>query len=241
VVSRRTDARPLDGARRFDRAGTSGGRTLTGAREVAEHIAALTDTLVALHGEASRIACWGGMLAERLSNGHRLLVAGNGGSAAEAQHFTAELVGRFRDDRRPFSAIALHGDTSSLTAIGNDYGYEQIYARQITAHARPGDIVVLLSTSGCSSNLLASAAAARQADAVCWAVTGPAPNPLAAAADDALCLPGATATVQEGHLVAVHAICVAFEAALPRTAREVCPDAVIHPLDGVDELFLRHR
>jgi D-sedoheptulose 7-phosphate isomerase len=192
----------------------SGYRSPTAELEAAAHITALAGTLAALDGEAARLARWGTVLADRLSRGHRLLAAGNGGSAAEAQHLTAELVGRFRDDRRPFSAIALHGDTSSLTAIGNDYGYDDVFARQVTAHARAGDIVILLSTSGRSANLLSAAAAARSAGASCWAVTGAAPNPLASAADDALSLPGENASVQEGQLVAVHAICVAFEAAL---------------------------
>jgi D-sedoheptulose 7-phosphate isomerase len=239
VVTRR----PLDGKRRSDDAAPLDGRHPAGARAAAEHVEALTGTLAALHAEADRLARWGWMLAERLGRGHRLLVAGNGGSAAEAQHFTAELVGRFSEDRRPFSAIALHGDTSSLTAIGNDYGYEEVYARQVTAHARPGDIVALLSTSGCSGNLLAAVTAAHQAGATCWAVTGPAPNPLAAAADDALCLPGATASIQEGHLVALHAICVAFEAALPGagSAPGFYGDEVIPSLADVDELLPRLR
>jgi D-sedoheptulose 7-phosphate isomerase len=175
------------------------------------HVEALADLVGALRAEAHRLTRWATILADRLCGGARLLAAGNGGSAAEAQHLTAELVGRFRGDRRPFSAIALHGDTSSLTAIGNDYGYDQVYARQVAAHARPGDVVLLLSTSGRSRNLLTAAAAAREVGATCWAMTGPAPNPLAAAVDDVLCLPGSNATVQEGHLVAVHALCAAFD------------------------------
>lgn len=141
-------------------------------------------------------------------------MAGNGGSAAEAQHLTAELVGRFRDERRPYSAIALHADTSALTAIGNDYGYDEVYARQVTAHARAGDILLLLSTSGRSLNLLHAATAARQVNCTVWALTGPGPNPLASAADGAICLPGSAANVQESHLVAVHALCTAFDLSL---------------------------
>jgi phosphoheptose isomerase len=186
--------------------------------QAAAHVDALGEVMVALRLESYRLARWAGVLAERLTRGHRLLVAGNGGSAAEAQHLTAELVGRFRDDRRPFSAIALHSDTSSLTAIGNDYGYDEVFARQVTAHARAGDIVMLLSTSGRSPNLLAAAAAAHEAGATAWAMTGPRPNPLADAVDDAVCLPGRNATVQEGHLVTVHALCVAFETELTRPA-----------------------
>nr|BFE99977.1 SIS domain-containing protein [Streptoalloteichus tenebrarius] len=178
------------------------------------HVDALTVTLAALRGDATTITRWGAVLAGRLVAGGRLLAAGNGGSAAEAQHLTAELVGRFSTDRRPFSAIALHADTSSLTAIGNDYGYDQVFARQVEAHARPRDVVVLLSTSGRSRNLLYAAHAARRAGATTWALTGPRPNPLAEVADEALCLPGSTASVQEAQLVAVHMICSAFESAL---------------------------
>ena len=185
----------------------------------AQHVDSLADSLHVLRAESARFARWGSILARRLSQGGRLLAAGNGGSAAEAQHLTAELVGRFREDRPPFSAIALAAETSSLTAIGNDYGYDQVFARQITAHARAGDVVLLLSTSGHSPNLLMAVPAARRAGAACWALTGPGPNPLAAAVDKAICLPGPAATVQEGHLVAVHAICAAFEAALTTVDR----------------------
>jgi D-sedoheptulose 7-phosphate isomerase len=94
----------------------------------------------------SRIESWGRHLAGVLSGGGRLLACGNGGSAAEAQHLTGELVGRFLHDRRPLSAIALHADTSALTAIGNDYGETELFARQVVAHGRPGDVLVALST-----------------------------------------------------------------------------------------------
>jgi D-sedoheptulose 7-phosphate isomerase len=155
---------------------------------------------------------WGTSLATRLGAGSRLLVAGNGGSAAEAQHLTAELVGRFEGERRPLSAIALHAESSSFSAIGNDYGFEEVYARQVRAHARPGDVVLLFSTSGHSANLVAAAKAARGAYADSWALTGPGPNPLALACAEAVCLPGDTATVQETHLAALHMLCRAVEA-----------------------------
>ena len=187
-------------------------QTRLGAREaVAAHLAGLPRVLDALGGQADRLARWSQQLAECLLGGGRLLAAGNGGSAAEAQHLTAELVGRFDGERRPFSAIALHADTSSLTAIANDYGYDQSFARQVSAHARPGDIVILLSTSGRSRNLLLAAEAARRAGATSWAMTGAGPNPLAEGCDDALTLEGACANVQEGHLIALHALCCGFE------------------------------
>ena len=176
------------------------------------HVDRLAAALPALRAAAPTLTRWGTDLAGRLLTGSRLLAGGNGGSAAEAQHLTAELVGRFDGERRPLAAIALHADTSSVTAIGNDYGYDEIYARQVRAHARPGDVVLMFSTSGRSSNLLAAAEAAAGMGVTRWAVTGPAPNPLADACDEALCLPGDAATVQECHLAALHMLCRVVDA-----------------------------
>jgi D-sedoheptulose 7-phosphate isomerase len=181
---------------------------------VTDRLDELALAVEALRGQSGTVNRWAQWLARRLAAGARLLAAGNGGSAAEAQHLTAELVGRFDGDRRPFSAIALHADTSSLTAIGNDYGFAEVFARQVRAHARPRDVLVLLSTSGRSRNLLAAASAGRSVGASVWALTGPAPNPLAELAEDAVTVPGSTATVQEAHLIAVHLLCAAFESAL---------------------------
>ena len=181
-----------------------------------DHITALLPVVAALRDEAPRLAAWGEDLAERLLSGARVLAAGNGGSAAEAQHLTAEFVGRFDGHRRAFSAICLHGDTSAITAIGNDYGFEEVFARQVTAHGRAGDVLILLSTSGTSPNLLRAAEAAHDSGLTVWALTGPGPNPLTEAADDALELPGVGANVQEGQLVAVHALCRVFDAAVHR-------------------------
>ncbi|TQM03141.1 D-sedoheptulose 7-phosphate isomerase [Pseudonocardia kunmingensis] len=176
------------------------------------HVDRLACALPALRAAGPTLARWGADLAERLLAGGRLLAAGNGGSAAEAQHLTAELVGRFDGERQALSAIALHADGSSVTAIGNDYGFGEVYARQVRAHARPGDVVLLFSSSGRSPNLLGAAAAAAEAGATSWAITGPGPNPLAGACDDAVCLPGDTATVQECHLAALHMLCRAVDA-----------------------------
>ena len=98
--------------------------------------------------DADMLDRWGADLAALLRGGGRLLVAGNGGSAAEAEHLTAELVGRFEAEREPCSAIALHADAASLTALVNDYGTEEMFARQVRAHGRPGDVLLVLSTSG---------------------------------------------------------------------------------------------
>ncbi|MEW2293819.1 SIS domain-containing protein [Streptomyces sp. NPDC006743] len=190
-----------------------------GTPSVLGHCDELLVALGQFRGCAHITQRWGERLAAVLGGGGRLLAAGNGGSAAQAQHLTAELVGRYRDDRPPYSAIALHADTSSTTAIANDYGVDEVFARQARAHGRPGDVLVLLSTSGASANLLSAAAAGRAAGLRVWALTGPAPNPLSAGSDEALCAAGAsTATVQELHLVAVHMICAAFDAALERDA-----------------------
>jgi D-sedoheptulose 7-phosphate isomerase len=178
---------------------------------LAAHVDRLARALPALRAAAPTLARWGEDLGRRLVAGHRLLAAGNGGSAAEAQHLTAELVGRFDRDRRALSAIALHADTSTFSAVGNDYGFAQVYARQVRAHARAGDVVVLFSTSGRSPNLVEAAAAATAVGATSWALTGPGPNPLARACTDAVCLPGDTASVQEMHLAALHMLCRAVE------------------------------
>ena len=182
-----------------------------------QHLAELRAGLRSLERQDRVIEEWGCELAGLLVGGHRLLAAGNGGSAAEAQHLTAELVGRFEaPERPPLSAIALHAETSTLTAIGNDFGSDELFARQVRAHGRPGDVLVLLSTSGRSANLLTAATAARSAGVQVWALTGPAPNPLAAAADRAIAVHSAAPTaVQEVHLVAVHALCSALERYLP--------------------------
>jgi glycosyltransferase involved in cell wall biosynthesis/phosphoheptose isomerase len=178
----------------------------------AEHLTALTDSLRRLEGEVGRLSDWGQRLAARLLDGGRLLAAGNGGSAAQAQHLTAELVGRYETERIPLSAICLHGDTSSLTAIANDYGVGEAFARQVRAHARPGDVVLCLSTSGRSENVVAAAHAAHGCGAEAWGLTGPAPNPLADACDDCIAVDGpSTATIQELHQVAIHLLCGAVD------------------------------
>jgi D-sedoheptulose 7-phosphate isomerase len=179
------------------------------------HLSALHLQLVALENDLDRIGLWGEQLASVCTRGGRVLAVGNGGSAAHAQHLTAELVGRYQDDRPPFSAIALHTDTSSVTAIANDYGVEEIFARQVRAHGRPGDVLVAISTSGRSPNVLAAIEASRRCGMRSLAVTGPAPNPLCVLADDAVSIDApSTATVQEVHQVVVHLLCLAFDHAV---------------------------
>jgi D-sedoheptulose 7-phosphate isomerase len=188
-----------------------------------DHVASLSAALRGLTEQVDTLDRWGRLLAGVLcgEGRGRLLAAGNGGSAAQAQHLTAELVGRYRADRPPFSAICLTAETSSLTAIANDYPADELFARQVEAHGRAGDVLVLLSTSGRSPNAVAAARRARACGITVLAMTGPAPNPLAAAADEAVCVDSPwTATVQECHLVALHLLCAAFdEAVLAEPAR----------------------
>lgn len=179
------------------------------------HLDALSTAVASLRTQLDHIDRLGATAARILLRGGRMLAAGNGGSAAQAQHLTAELVGRFEHERRPLSAIALHADTSSLTAIGNDYGPAQVYARQVLAHGRPGDVLVALSTSGRSGNVIAAADAARSIDVAVWGLTGPEPNPLAARCSEVVAVDAAsTATVQEVHLVVIHLLCAAVDAAV---------------------------
>lgn len=179
-----------------------------------DHLVASRRGLDALVPELPRLARWGRVLRRRLERGNRLLVAGNGGSAALGHHLVGELVGRYDRERPPFSALALSAESAGLTAIGNDYGYDEVFARQIVAHGRPGDVAVLLSTSGRSANLLRAATDARRCGVATWAMTGPTPNPLAAAVDDVLAADcEGTPNVQDVQQVAVHLLCLAFEVA----------------------------
>ena len=180
-----------------------------------EHRAELDSAMGFLQDHAGTIEAWAADLAGRLSGGARLLAAGNGGSAAEAQHLTGELVGRFLDERCPFAAVSLCSDSATLTAVVNDYGRDEMFARQVEGHGRPGDVLVLLSTSGSSSNVLAAAERGRSCGLTVWGLTGPRPNLLADACHEAVCVDApTTAAVQEGHLVAVHALCAVLDAHL---------------------------
>jgi D-sedoheptulose 7-phosphate isomerase len=183
------------------------------------HLAELERPLRDLRRDAPRLELWGRRLAGVLVDGGRLLTAGNGGSAAEAQHLAAELVGRYRDERAPLSAIALCAESAAVTAIGNDYGAEEMFARQVRAHGRPGDVLIALSTSGCSPNVLAAVDAAAETGMVSWALTGAPGNPLALRADDCLAVDSPhTATVQEIHLIAIHLVCASVDESLAARA-----------------------
>jgi len=149
--------------------------------------------------------------------GGQLLLAGNGGSAADAQHIAAELTGRFLIERRPFRALALHGNTSALTAVGNDYGYEQVFARELTAHARPGDLLLAISTSGNSANILRAIEVARECKVSVVGLTGGTGGQMRAVCDICLCVPtNSTPRMQEMHITIGHTICELLEERLAK-------------------------
>lgn len=176
------------------------------------HLAAVSRALDAFVTELPRLERWGRRLAGTLLGGGRLLVAGNGGSAAQAQHLTSELVGRYRDERQPLSAIALHADTSALTALLNDYGAAEVFARQVRAHGRAHDVLLAMSTSGRSANVVAAVEAARELGLTTWALTSGCMSALEVCCDETVSVQSqATATVQEVHQVAIHIICEALD------------------------------
>ncbi|MGZ3252803.1 MAG: phosphoheptose isomerase [Burkholderiaceae bacterium] len=153
-----------------------------------------------------------------LSNGNKVLACGNGGSAADCQHFAAELVGRFERERLPLPGLALTTDTSILTAVGNDYSYKEIFSKQVQAFGQAGDILLALSTSGNSANVIAAIEVALERDMRVIAMTGKgggAIGKLLTDADVHICVPhDRTARIQEVHLLTIHCICDGIDAAL---------------------------
>jgi phosphoheptose isomerase len=150
-----------------------------------------------------------------LRDGHKILACGNGGSAADAQHLVAELVGRFRDERRALPAVALTADTAIITSVSNDYGYERVFARQVEALARPGDLLFAISTSGNSPNVIAAARAARALGCTVVALTGSGGGKLAQHGDLTIQAPSrVTARIQEVHTLCIHAVADTLDALL---------------------------
>ncbi|TMD57172.1 MAG: SIS domain-containing protein [Chloroflexi bacterium] len=161
------------------------------------------------------------LLVEAIHSGHKALVAGNGGSAAEAQHFAAELVGRFKRERLPYAVLSLTTDTSILTAIANDYGYQDVFARQVCAFGQPGDVFIAFSTSGESENLLRAAQAGHERSVSVVAITGDCPSSLESLADITVRVPVVdTALVQEMHMMVTHVLCDIVEAELATSQKE---------------------
>lgn len=152
------------------------------------------------------------MIHASLAAGGKLLIAGNGGSAADAQHIAAELTGRFLRERKPLPALALHANSSALTAIGNDYGYEYVFARELAAHARPGDVLLAISTSGGSKNILRAIEEARQKRVAVIGMSGESGGAMRTACDLCLCVPSKSAArIQEMHIMIGHTICELLE------------------------------
>lgn len=150
-----------------------------------------------------------------MKTGNKILLAGNGGSAADAQHIAGEFVSRFAFDRPGLPAIALTTDTSIMTAVGNDYGYEKLFARQVQAHAKPGDVFIGYSTSGRSPNVLLAFKEARSHGLICIGLTGNRGGPMLELCDHLLEVPSAdTPKIQEGHLVLGHILCGLVENAI---------------------------
>ena len=147
--------------------------------------------------------------------GGKLMIAGNGGSASDAQHIAGEIVGRLMYDRVPLPAIALTADAAVMTATANDYGFEHVFARQVIALGRPGDVLLAISTSGRSANLLRALEAARDRGIRCFGFAGRAGGPMAALCDTVLRAPAdETAIVQQLHITAAHVLCALVERAL---------------------------
>lgn len=172
----------------------------------------MCDSVRAMADDIERAAA---MMTECLGNEGQLLICGNGGSAADAQHIAAEFLGRFLRERRPLPAIALHANTSAVTAIGNDYGFDEVFSRQVLACARPGDVLLAITTSGESPNVLRAAEAAREIGMRVIGMTGPDGGSLGPLCDVCLAVQAdKTPRIQEGHALIGHLLCELVEDAL---------------------------
>jgi D-sedoheptulose 7-phosphate isomerase len=178
---------------------------LAGHREAIDSVEAL----------APRIACAADLVARSFAAGGQLLACGNGGSAADAQHIAAEFVGRYLKERTPYPAIALSTNTSAVTAIGNDYGFEEVFARQVRAHGRLGDVLLAITTSGDSPNVLAAIDAARSIGMSVIGLSGHDGGAMAGRCDVCLTIPAeSTPRIQEAHILIAHVFCGLVEDAL---------------------------
>ena len=191
---------------------------------VKRHLAASRDVVAAALADApflDSIIAIAWAVEKSLRAGGKVMLAGNGGSAADAQHIAGELVARLNFDRAPVAGLALTTDTSVLTAIGNDYGYEEVFSRQVRGLGRAGDVFVAISTSGRSPNILKAVEAAKAMNITTVAFTGNANAPLASLCDLALRAPSpATPLIQQIHITAAHAICEIVETNLFGGARQ---------------------
>jgi D-sedoheptulose 7-phosphate isomerase len=185
-------------------------------RSLEEHLEAIQ---ALLKSRLTEIAEAGNLICETLRAGHKVLLCGNGGSAADAQHIAAELVGRYEQQRQAFPAISLTTDTSALTALSNDYGYEEVFARQVEALAVAGDVLIAISTSGKSPNIVKAAEKAKAIGCKTIALAGGPGEPLASHCDLAVVVPSArTSRVQEAHITIGHLWCEMVDASLANDA-----------------------
>ena len=186
------------------------------AKAIAEHI----KVVQAIHDDHSVLERIASKMSAAMLSGNKILWCGNGGSAADSQHLAAELVGRFLRERRGLPSIALTTNTSILSAIGNDYGYEQVFRRQVEALCVPGDVVVGISTSGNSKNVCLALEKAREIGAYTVAFTGSNGGGLARVADETLQIPSTeTPRIQEGHILCGHMLCDYIEQSLDQSER----------------------
>ncbi|WP_372619305.1 D-sedoheptulose 7-phosphate isomerase [Falsiroseomonas sp.] len=189
--------------------------SVKGAAEALRASARLLEAMAANAALCATVEGVATLVADRLRQGRKLLLCGNGGSAADAQHWAGELVSRFHYDRPGLPAIALTTDSSILTAIGNDYGYDRVFSRQVEALGMAGDVLFAISTSGNSRNVIAALEAARARGIATVGFTGRSGGAMAALCDHCVRVPSdSTPSIQEGHEVLGHAICAMVEAAL---------------------------
>jgi len=182
------------------------------ARSLKEHLDAIQ---ALLDSRLSEIEAAGRLMCAALDAGNKILLCGNGGSAADAQHIAAELVGKYEQERRAFPAVSLTTDTSALTALSNDYGYEEVFARQVEALATAGDVLIAISTSGKSRNIVKAVEKARALGCKTIALTGCSGEPLASCCDLAVVVPSErTSRVQEAHITIGHLWCEMVDAML---------------------------
>ena len=182
---------------------------------ITEYLEEHRKVLAKLESSAEDIQRAAGRCINALANGHKLLICGNGGSAADAQHMAAELVGRFVKDRPALAAIALTTDTSALTAIANDYGYGEVFSRQVAGLASEGDVLIAISTSGTSSSVLTACEQAKALGCGVVGLTGRDGGALKECCDTAVIAPADdTAHIQECHIVVVHLLCALIEQGL---------------------------
>jgi D-sedoheptulose 7-phosphate isomerase len=175
---------------------------------VGNYCTAAATNFAALADRETRILTAAAVIVAALRSGGKVMFCGNGGSAADAQHLAAELMGRYRFDRRPLPALALTVDTSALTAIGNDYGFDLVFARQLRGIARPGDVLLAISTSGRSANVVEALRAARGIGVRTIGLTGAAGADMAPLSDVLISVPSSeTSHIQEMHIAVGHMIC----------------------------------